>query len=122
MDSVTAIEALSALAHPRRLGVFRLLVTAGPAGLAAGEIARRLQIAPNTLSSQLAILARASLIGDRRDGRSIIYRADFSAFARLLGFLAEDCCDGRPEACAPLAAALETARDCGGTRAPRVDP
>ena len=104
MDDLTAINALSALAHPGRLAVYRLLVRAGPEGVAAGEIARALGTPANTMSTQLAILARTGLIGSRRDSRSVIYSADYAHITALLGFLMEDCCQGRPEICAPIAA------------------
>ena len=103
MDSINAVAALSALAHQGRLAIFRLLVSAGPAGLAAGEIARRLGILPNTLSASLTLLGHAGLTHSRRDGRSIIYAADIDRMSALLGFLVDDCCNGRPEICAPLA-------------------
>ena len=103
MDKVTAIRRLSALSQEARLDVFRLLVKAGPGGMAAGDIARKLEIAPNTLSAQLLILSNAALIRARRDGRSIIYAVDFDAMGALLLFLTEDCCGGKPEICAPLA-------------------
>ena len=99
-----AVKRLSALAQDARLGIFRLLVKAGPDGLAAGEIARSLETAPNTTSAQLLILSNAGLIRARRDGRSIIYSVDFSAMGELLVYLTEDCCGGRAEICAPLAA------------------
>jgi DNA-binding transcriptional ArsR family regulator len=102
MESDDAIKRLSALAQDARLAVFRLLVTAGPEGMAAGDIARRLSIAPNTLSAQLLVLSNAGLTAARRDGRSIIYAVKFDAMRDLLGFLTEDCCGGRPELCAPL--------------------
>jgi len=104
MEERNAIDSLSALAHPGRLAVFRLLVRAGPEGVAAGEIARALETPANTMSTQLAILARAGLIRARRDSRSVIYSADYAGIASLLGFLMEDCCQGRPEICAPIAA------------------
>ena len=104
MEDSSAIEALSALAHPGRLAVFRLLVRAGPEGVAAGEIARAMDTPANTMSTQLAILARTGLIGSRRDSRSVIYSANYPQITALLGFLMEDCCQGRPEICAPLAA------------------
>lgn len=110
-----AIASLSALAHPGRLSAFRLLVQTGAEGLPAGEIARRLDILPNTLSSHLAILDHAGLVRSRRDGRSIIYTADYSAMRNLLGFLLEDCCGGAPEICAPLSDMLAKAADCDGT-------
>ncbi len=105
MESKTAVEGLSALAHDGRLAVFRLLVKAGPQGLAAGDIARKLKVAANTLSAQLLLLSNARLVRARRAGRSIIYAADFDRMTTLLLFLTEDCCGGRAEICAPLAAA-----------------
>lgn len=102
MESEAAIEALSALAHPGRLAVFRRLVQAGADGMPAGEIARSLDTPANTMSTQLAILTRAGLIRSRRESRSIIYMADYAQVTGLLGFLMEDCCQGRAEICAPL--------------------
>lgn len=96
-----AVDRLSALAHPARLAAFRLLVKAGPDGLSAGEIARQTDVPPSTLSSQLAILERAGLTRSRRDGRSILHAADYSAMGALVTWLAEDCCAGAPEACLP---------------------
>ncbi|MGZ3376366.1 MAG: ArsR/SmtB family transcription factor [Phenylobacterium sp.] len=104
MESPAAVTALSALAHAGRLAVFRLLVQAGPQGLAAGEIARATESLANTLSANLNILAAAGLVAARRDGRSIIYTADYDRMRGLLAFLMEDCCGGKPEICAPLAA------------------
>jgi len=105
MESSIAIRALSALAQDGRLAVFRLLVLAGKNGMAAGDIAQTLGVAANTLSAQLAVLSNAGLIASRRDGRSIIYAADYDAMGRLILFLMEDCCEGRPEICAPVTAA-----------------
>lgn len=113
MDASLAVSALSALAHPGRLAVFRLLVTAGPEGLPAGEIARRTGTLPNTLSTTLNILAGAGLASARRDGRSIIYTAGYDRTRDLLTFLVEDCCAGRPEICTPLAAVAERVACCG---------
>jgi DNA-binding transcriptional ArsR family regulator len=112
MESKRAIQRLSALAQEGRLAVFRLLIKAGPAGVAAGEIARTLAVTPNTLSAQLNILASAGLIASRRDGRSIIYAADFDGMSALLVYLMEDCCQGHPEVCAPLARAASRAACC----------
>ncbi len=112
MESTLAIKRLSALAQESRLAVFRMLVKAGPAGAAAGEIARSLAITPNTLSFQLNVLANAGLIASRRDGRSIIYAADYDAMSRLLLYLVEDCCQGRSEVCVPLADATSRAACC----------
>ena len=102
MQLPLAVDALSALAHGSRLAVFRLLVRAGADGLPAGEIAREVGALPNTLSTHLTILGHAGLIQSRRDGRSIIYSADYGGMRALLGFLIEDCCAGQPEICAPL--------------------
>jgi DNA-binding transcriptional ArsR family regulator len=112
MESTTAVKRLSALAQDSRLAVFRLLVRAGRDGLAAGDIARGLEITPNTLSAQLTILANAGLVTSRRDGRSIIYAADYDGMSDLLVYLMEDCCQGRPEVCAPLADVAARAACC----------
>jgi DNA-binding transcriptional ArsR family regulator len=112
MDSLVAIDALSALAHPGRLAAFRLLVKAGPDGLAAGQIARATDTVPQTLSGNLTVLAHAGLIAGRRAGRSIIYAADYERMRDLLGFLMEDCCGGAPEICAPLAGIVARAACC----------
>jgi DNA-binding transcriptional ArsR family regulator len=109
METDIALRGLSALAQDGRLAVFRLLVKAGPDGMAAGDIARALDTAANTMSAQLLVLANAGLIGARRDGRSIIYAVDFEQMSALLLFLTKDCCGGRAEICAPLA---NVARDC----------
>lgn len=111
MEIKTAVASLAALALEGRLSIFRLLVQAGPAGLPAGEIARRLESLPNTLSANLNVLSNAGLVASRRDGRSIIYTANYDAMRDLLGFLMEDCCGGAPEICAPLAEAV-AARAC----------
>ena len=103
MQLPDAVDALSALAHGHRLAVFRLLVRAGAEGLAAGEIAREIGILPNTLSTHLTILGHAGLIRSRRQGRSVIYSADYDGMRDLLGFLVDDCCAGHPEICALLA-------------------
>lgn len=103
MEFELAIKRLSALAQPARLEVFRLLVKVGPEGLAAGEIARKLDVPANTMSAQLLILSNAGLIRARREGRSIIYAINFEAMRDLLVFLTKDCCGGRAEICAPLA-------------------
>jgi DNA-binding transcriptional ArsR family regulator len=102
MQLPIAVEALSALAHGHRLAVFRLLVRAGAEGLPAGVIARDIGVLPNTLSTHLTILSHAGLVQSRRDGRSVIYTADYDGMRALLGFLVADCCGGRPEICAPF--------------------
>jgi DNA-binding transcriptional ArsR family regulator len=103
MESLEAVKRLSALAQDARLEVFRLLVKAGPEGLPAGEIARRLETAANTMSAQLLVLSNAGLVRGRREGRSIVYSVDYAAMANLLVYLTEDCCGGRLEICAPMA-------------------
>ncbi|MDZ4736451.1 MAG: helix-turn-helix transcriptional regulator [Rhodospirillaceae bacterium] len=114
MDANIAIRAFGALAQDSRLEAFRLLVRAGEVGLPAGEIARTLAIPHNTLSSHLSILAQAGLVTSRRDGRLIIYRIDFEGTRTLLAFLMEDCCQGRPDLCAPLLACVQPV-GCGPT-------
>jgi DNA-binding transcriptional ArsR family regulator len=112
METPSAVSALSALAHPGRLEVFRLLVRAGPDGMAAGEIARATASLANTLSTNLSVLASAGLVSSRRDGRSIIYAAGYDQMRDLLAFLMEDCCGGNAEICAPLAVIAERAACC----------
>jgi DNA-binding transcriptional ArsR family regulator len=112
MEISSAVAALSALAHEGRLTIFRELVQAGPEGLAAGEVARRVGVAPSTLSASLTVLSHAGLVTARRDGRSIIYAAAYERMAALLGYLVKDCCNGRPEVCAPLAAITEQLSCC----------
>ena len=101
MESEAVVRALSALAQEHRLALFRLLVQAGPDGLAAGAIAEALGVPASSLSFHLAQLTNAGLIAQRRDGRSLIYSADYGAMTALLGFLMENCCGGA--VCAPAA-------------------
>jgi ArsR family transcriptional regulator, arsenate/arsenite/antimonite-responsive transcriptional repressor len=112
MEMTDAIKRLSALAQDGRLAVFRVLVRAGPGGMAAGDIARALDVAANTLSAQLLVLSNAQLVRARRDGRSIIYAANFDSMRDLLVFLTEDCCAGNAEVCAPLADIAQRALCC----------
>jgi len=102
MDKSHALNALSALGQDTRLDAFRLLVRAGAAGLAAGEIAEALGVRQNTLSNNLSILLAAGLVRNEREGRSVRYFTDFDGVRGLLGFLMEDCCAGRPELCQPV--------------------
>ena len=97
-----AIDAFAALAQPTRLEAFRLLVKEEPHGLPAGEIARRLDVPHNTLSTHLAVLTQAGLISVERHGRSMIYRVELTAVRQLVLFLLKDCCNGKPDLCAPL--------------------
>jgi DNA-binding transcriptional ArsR family regulator len=102
MEAADAIDAFSALSQPTRLEAFRLLVKQEPDGLPAGEIARRLDVPHNTMSTHLAILSRAGLISVERHSRSMICRVQLGAVRSLVMFLLKDCCNGKPELCAPL--------------------
>lgn len=106
MESSSAIAALAALAQPTRLDAFRLLVAAEPLGLPAGEIARRLDVPPNTMSAHLGTLSQAGLVAGTRASRQVIYRADLGRVRDLTLFLLKDCCGGNPDLCAPVLAAL----------------
>jgi DNA-binding transcriptional ArsR family regulator len=110
MESETVVRALSALAQEHRLALFRLLVQAGPDGLAAGAIAEALGVPASSLSFHLAQLTNAGLIVQRRDGRSLIYTADYGAMNALVGFLMENCCGGGA-VCAPAAACVAQTND-----------
>jgi ArsR family transcriptional regulator, arsenate/arsenite/antimonite-responsive transcriptional repressor len=103
MEKTDAAAALSALAQENRLDVYRLLVQAGPDGMAAGGVAQALGIAPNTLSFHLDRLRHAGLVSVARQGRSLIYAARYETMNNLLGYLTENCCGGKPELCAPTA-------------------
>ena len=100
METNVAVTALSALAQTSRLAVFRALVQAGPAGMAAGKISELADIPPSSLSFHLKELSHAGLVTSRQDGRFVIYTAQFDAMNALLGFLTENCCGGNP--CAPV--------------------
>ena len=112
MEIPAAVETLSALAHGPRLTIFRMLVAEGPSGLPAGEIARRIGTPANTLSANLNVLSHAGLVASRRDGRSIVYSADYERMSALLSYLMEDCCGGAPEVCAPVAEVLQRTACC----------
>ena len=107
METKHALEALAALAQAVRLEVFRLLVRQGPIGLPAGKIAEALNVAPSTLSPHLAQLERAGLATSWRDERRIFYAVDVDGTRRLLAFLNEECCGGRPELCRDLQRAAD---------------
>ena len=100
MDTKSVLTALAALAQESRLAVFRLLIQAGPAGLAASKIAERLAIAPSSLSFHLQQLLHAGLVTQRRHSRQLIYAAEYGAMNELLAYLTENCC-GRGAGCAP---------------------
>ena len=101
MERSGAVAALAALAQDNRLDVFRLLVQAGPEGMPAGQVAEALGLAPNTLTFHFDRLRGAGLVRVRREGRSMIYAAQYEAMNGLLGFLTENCCQGAAETCAP---------------------
>ncbi len=103
MNKRGALAALAALAQDNRLDIFRLLVEAGPEGMPAGGIAAALKLAPNALTFHLDRLREARLVTVRRDGRSMIYTAQYEAMNGLLGYLTENCCQGAQEVCAPTA-------------------
>jgi DNA-binding transcriptional ArsR family regulator len=105
MEKTDTIAALAALAQENRLDVFRLLVQAGPQGLAAGAVAEKLSLAPNTLSFHLDRLRTAGLISVKREGRSLIYAARYETMNGLLSYLTENCCGGVATDCAPAACA-----------------
>ena len=98
-----AVASLAALAQDNRLDIFRLLVQAGPDGMAAGQVAERLGLAPNTLTFHFDRLRIAGLVTVRRDGRSMIYAARFETMNGLVSFLTENCCQGASATCAPVA-------------------
>lgn len=106
MDVKQALEAFAALSNETRLWVFRLLVQAGPDGLAAGEIAESLSARQNTMSAHLKVLAAAELVRSRRQGRSILYSANYDTVKALVLFLMEDCCAGNTAVCRPVAESL----------------
>jgi DNA-binding transcriptional ArsR family regulator len=102
MEMQNAVLALEALAQNSRLGVFRLLVSAGQGGLPAGQIAEELKLPNATLSFHLSQLKNAGLIKCERQSRSLIYRADYEAMTALLSFLTENCCGGKIAQCIPV--------------------
>ena len=100
MKAANVIAALGALAHARRLRIYRALVERGPDGLAAGVIGERVALLPSSLTFHLQTLQRAGLITQRRESRQLIYSADFSVMDDLVGYLTENCCAGSAESCA----------------------
>ena len=113
MRAADAVAALAALAHEYRLGIYRMLVEAGPEGLNAGTIAARLKLPPSSLTFHLQQLHRAALITQERNSRQLIYAADFAAMNGLVGYLTENCCGGASScsiACAPEPASKKPAK------------
>jgi DNA-binding transcriptional ArsR family regulator len=111
METKTVLAALSALAQESRLAVFRLLVQAGPSGLAASKIGEHLDIAPSSLSFHLKELSHSGLLVSKQEGRFVIYSANVEAMNGLIGFLTENCCGGVPCGSATANACKVTAVD-----------
>jgi DNA-binding transcriptional ArsR family regulator len=105
MDERQAIGAFGALSQETRLQIIRMLVVAGPEGMAAGSIAEKLDVSASNLSFHLKELDRAGLVGQQREARSIIYTVNYDTLSGLVRFLMEDCCSGHPEVCLPVTAA-----------------
>ena len=106
MDTTLAVKCLSALGHPGRLDVYRLLVRHAPDGLNAGDIASAFDHPASTMSSQLRVLTEAGLVTSRRKGREIHFRPDIDRMRELVLFIVADCCGGDPERSGPLLAEL----------------
>ncbi|MET0674707.1 MAG: metalloregulator ArsR/SmtB family transcription factor, partial [Bradyrhizobium sp.] len=102
MNRGQALSAFAALSQDTRLSIIRLLVKAGPDGVTAGDIADEVGVSASNLSFHLKELQHARLVAARRDARSIIYSADYTALRGLIGVLMKDCCGGRPEICGPI--------------------
>jgi len=101
MKPAQVVTALSALAQPTRLAIYRLLVECGPEGMAAGRVAEKLKVSPATLSFHFRTLSHAGLLEGRQDGRFVFYAANFAAMNDMVAYLTENCCGGNPEACQP---------------------
>jgi DNA-binding transcriptional ArsR family regulator len=104
MDQRQAISAFGALAQDTRLSIVRMLVKAGPHGMAAGMIAEHVGVAASNVSFHLKDLEHAGLVTSRREARSIIYSSDYETLSGLIAFLMKDCCNGHPEICNPALA------------------
>ena len=113
MKKHEVLAALAALGQENRLDVFRLLVEAGPKGMPAGSVASALKLAPNTLTFHFDRLRDAGLVTVRREGRSMIYAAQFAVMNALLAYLTENCCRGAPDECAPVAICTPARRKPG---------
>ncbi|MFK0162845.1 ArsR/SmtB family transcription factor [Rhizobium sp. NPDC090279] len=113
MDERQALTSFGALSQESRLQIVRMLVVAGPDGMAAGTIAERLEVSPSNVSFHLKELDRAGLVSQQRESRSIVYTANYDALGDLVRFLMEDCCAGHPQVCTP---AVQVAACCLSTR------
>lgn len=111
MDDLAAIDRLASIAQPTRLAALRHLLAAYPGSVGAGQLAKACDAPHNTMSTHLGVLSRTGLIEVERVGRTMNYRADVGAFRRVVGFLASDCCNGRPELCGDLARLIPTNDD-----------
>jgi ArsR family transcriptional regulator len=118
MEIEEVVLALAALSQSTRLEAFRTLVRHEPDGLAAGDLARQLEVPPNTLSAHLSILTRARLVTSERRSRSIVYRANLAEFRDVAIFLLRDCCGGRPDVCEPVVESLQSC--CSPKRKGRI--
>lgn len=101
MKPAQVVKALSALAQPTRLALYRLLVARGPKGMAAGQASEKLKVSPATLSFHFRTLSHAGLIESRQEGRFIYYAANYTVMNDMLAYLTENCCGGNPDACKP---------------------
>jgi|SRR5687768_15323532 len=117
METKVAVTALAALAQETRLSIYRLLIQAGPEGVAAGRIGETLKVPGATLSFHLKELTRSGLVSSRQDRQFIYYAADFGRMAELMSFLTENCCQGMPQKCLSI---VETALD--SCCAPKPNP
>ncbi len=102
MESENAILIFASLSQATRLEAFRLLISAEPKGMSAGDLAKKLAIPANTLSAHLNVMTRAGLVRGERHSRTIIYRARLEELRAMISFLLKDCCEGRPEICTPI--------------------
>lgn len=118
METKDAVTTLTALAQESRLAIFRMLVQAGPAGLAAGRISELTGIAPSSLSFHLKELSHAGMVDSRQAGRFVIYTANFTTMNALLGFLTENCCGGNP--CSPASKCV--VKPANRKAAPKKEP
>jgi DNA-binding transcriptional ArsR family regulator len=99
MGSAQVVKALAALAQPTRLAIYRLLVTSGADGLAAGQIAEKLKVSPANMSFHFKALSHAGLVESRQDGRFVYYAANFTVMNGMVDYLTENCCGGHDEIC-----------------------
>lgn len=94
-DETQVLKSLTALSQAHRLRIFRLLVVAGPSGMAAGAIAQQLAVSPSALSFHLKELLYACLVQNESRGRQVVYRANFQHMNSLVVYLGEHCCEGQ---------------------------